>query len=127
MYDIRVWLCAHNPLESEQMTFQIPPAQIAILTAAGLFNEGAMIDAYGHLKAEAAAIEAKLDAIKEALKATGKAEFRSGALFDATMGISEGRETVSPKALRDALGADAEQYISRGKDVYTLRCTAKVA
>lgn len=109
------------------MTFQIPPAQVAILTAAGLFNEGAMVDAYGRLKAEAAALQAKLDAIKTALQATGKDEFRTGAMYDATMSISDGRETVSPKALRAALGADAEQYISRGADVYTLRCTAKVS
>lgn len=109
------------------MTFQIPPAQVAILTAEGLFNEGAMVDAYGRLKAEAAAIEAKLEAIKAALQATGKDEFRSGALFDATMGISEGRETVKPSELRAGLGAVAEQFIKRGKDVYTLRCTAKVS
>jgi hypothetical protein len=106
---------------------QLTPAQIAVLQADALFDEGAMVDAYGKLKAEAAAIEAKLDAIKAALVATGKDQFRTGALFDATMSLSEGRETVSPKALREALGADAEQYIKRGKDVYTLRCTAKVA
>lgn len=109
------------------MSVQPTPAQIALLTASALFDEGAMIDAYGRLKAEAAAIEAKLEAIKAALVATGKDEFRSGALFDATMSISEGRETVSPKALREGLGAVAEQFIKRGKDVYTLRCTAKVA
>ncbi len=107
---------------------QLPtPAQIALLTASAMFDEGAMVDAYGALKAEAAAIEAKLEAIKAALLATGKAEFRTGALFDATMSISEGRETVSPKALRAALGDVAEKYINRGKDVYTLRCTAKVS
>lgn len=109
------------------MTFPIKPEQVAILTAASLFDEGAMVDAYGKLKAEAAAIEAKLEAIKAALVASGKDEFRTGALFDATMSISEGRETVSPKALRAALGDAAEQYIKRGNDVYTLRCTAKVS
>jgi hypothetical protein len=106
---------------------QLTPAQIATLQADALFDEGAMIDAYGRLKAEAAAIEARLEAIKAALVLTGKSEFRNGALFDATMSISEGRETVSVKDLRAGLGAVAEQFIKRGKDVYTLRCTAKVA
>jgi len=106
---------------------QLTPNQVTILQAAALFNEGDLVDAYGRLKAEAAAIEAKLEAIKAALQATGKAEFRDGALFDATMSISEGRETVSVKELRSGLGAAAEPFIKRGKDVYTLRCTAKVA
>lgn len=106
---------------------QLTPEQIAILQAAALFNDGAMVDAYGALKAEAAKIEAKLEAIKAALVATGKSEFRDGAMFDATMSISDGRETVSVKELRAALGADAEKFIKRGRDVYTLRCTAKVA
>lgn len=100
---------------------------IAPLVAHALFNVADMVDAYGALKAEAAATEAKLEAIKAALIATGRAEFREGKLFDATVSISDGRETVKPSELRAALGAAAEQYIKRGKDVYTLRCTAKVA
>lgn len=106
---------------------QISPTEVSALVAASLFDEGAMIDAYGRLKAEAAAIEAKMEDIKNALLATGKDAFRTGKLFDATIGISDGREVVSPKALRAGLGAAAEQYIKRGKDVYTLRCTAKVS
>lgn len=106
---------------------QITPQQIAILQAAALFNEGDMVDAYGRLKAEAAATEAKMDAIKAALQATGKDAFRGGALFDATMSISDGRETVSIKELRALFGEATEPLIKRGKDVYTLRCTAKVA
>lgn len=107
--------------------FQITPDQIAALTADVLFNEGSLVDAYGALKAEAAAIEAKLDAIKKALQATGKSEFRSGVMFDATMSISDGRESVKIADLRAKFGAEVEPLISRGKDVYTLRCTAKVA
>lgn len=103
------------------------PEIFAQAAADALFDIGAMVDAYGALKAEAAAIEAKMEAIKEALKATGRDAFREGAVFDATMSISDGRETVSPKALRAALGADAEKFIKRGSDVYTLRCTAKVS
>lgn len=106
------------------MTFQTNPAP---MIAEALFNVGDMVDAYGKLKAEAAAIEAKLEAIKEALKATGRDEFREGAVFDATMSISDGRETVSIKDLRAMFGAQVEPMIKRGKDVYTLRCTAKVA
>lgn len=116
----------YKPLESE-MSVQPTPQQIALLQASALFDEGALVDAYGKLKAEAAAVEAKLEAIKAALQATGKDQFRTGVLFDATMSISEGRETVSPKTLRAALGADAERFIRRGKDVYTLRCTSKVS
>lgn len=105
------------------MTFQSNPAPII---AAALFSTGAMVDAYGALKAEAAAIEAKLEAIKEALIATGRDEFRDGLVFDATMSISDGRETVKIADLRAKFGADVEPFIKRGKDVYTLRCTAKV-
>lgn len=106
------------------MTFQ-SPEQIAAMTAHALFNEGALVDAYGALKAEAAAIEAKMEAIKAALQATGKNAFRDGKVFDATMSISDGRETVSIKDLRAKFGAQVEPLIKRGKDVYTLRCTAK--
>lgn len=106
------------------MTFQTNPAP---LIAAALFNVGEMVDAYGALKAEAAAIEAKLDAIKKALQATGRDEFREGATFDCTMSISDGRESVKIADLRAKFGADIEPFITRGKDVYTLRCTAKKA
>jgi len=96
----------------------------APLVAQALFNIGEMVDAYGALKAEAAAIEAKLDAIKKALQATGRDEFREGRLFDCTMSISE-RESLSIKKLRDAGHGDLiAPYISKS-DVYTLRCTAK--
>lgn len=100
---------------------------VAPLVAQALFGTGALVDAYGKLKAEAAAIEAKLEAIKDALQATGRDSFREGQLFDATMSISDGRETVSIKELRALFGATVEPLIKRGKDVYTLRCTAKVA
>jgi hypothetical protein len=94
------------------------------LIAQALFNVSDMVDAYGALKAEAAALEAKMSAIKEALQATGRAEFREGALFDATMSISE-RESLSIKKMRDAGHGDLiAPYISKS-DVYTLRCTAK--
>ena len=106
--------------------FQPTNDQITALAAGALFNEGDLVDAYGRLKAEAAAIEAKLEAIKAALVATGKSEFRNGAQFDATMSISN-RETVNVKELRAGLGAVAEQFIKRSKDTYTLRCTAKKA
>lgn len=96
-------------------------------TIAALADVGAMVDAYGRLKAEAAAIEAKLEAIKAALQATGRDEFREGTMFDATMSISDGRETVKIGELRAKFGADVEPLIKRGKDVYTLRCTSKVA
>jgi hypothetical protein len=96
----------------------------APLVAAALFNIGEMVDAYGALKAEAAAIEAKLDAIKKALQATGRDEFREGTLYDCTMSLSE-RESLSIKKLRDAGHGDLiAPYISKS-DVYTLRCTAK--
>lgn len=96
----------------------------APLVAAALFNIGEMVDAYGALKAEAAAIEAKLDAIKKALQATGRDEFREGMLYDCTMSLSE-RESLSIKKLRDAGHGDLiAPYISKS-DVYTLRCTAK--
>ena len=96
----------------------------APLVAQALFNLGEMVDAYGALKAEAAAIEAKLDAIKKALQATGRDEFREGRTFDATMSLSE-RESLSIKKLRDAGHGDLiAPYISKS-DVYTLRCTAK--
>ena len=72
------------------MSFQ---PDTAPLVAHALFNVGQMVDEYGALKAEAAAIEAKLDAIKKALQATGRDEFREGALFDCTMSISDGRES----------------------------------
>lgn len=108
------------------MTFPLSNDQVSAMTAHVLFNEGALVDAYGALKAEAAAIEAKLEAIKAALQATGKDKFRDGKLFDATMSISDGRETVSIKDLRAKFGAEVEPMIKRGKDVYTLRCTAKV-
>lgn len=96
----------------------------APLVAQALFNIGEMVDAYGALKAEAAAIEAKLDAIKKALQATGRDEFREGRTFDCTMSLSE-RESLSIKKLRDAGHGDLiAPYISTS-DVYTLRCTAK--
>jgi hypothetical protein len=103
------------------MSFQ---PNTAPLVAAALFNIGEMVDAYGALKAEAAAIEAKLDAIKKALQATGRDEFREGMLYDCTMSLSE-RESLSIKKLRDAGHGDLiAPYISRS-DVYALRCTAK--
>lgn len=105
------------------MTFHSNPAP---MVANALFDVGAMVDAYGKLKAEAAAIEAKLEAIKAALLATGRDEFREGAIFDATVSISE-RESVSIKKLREAgHGNLIAPYISTS-DVYTLRCTAKKA
>ena len=105
------------------MTFHQNPAP---LIADALFDVGQMVDAYGALKAEAAAIEAKLDAIKKALQATGRDEFREGRTFDATMSLSE-RESLSIKKLRDAGHGDLiAPYISKS-DVYTLRCTAKKA
>lgn len=103
------------------MSFQSNPAPII---ADALFNVGAMVDAYGALKAEAAALEAKMDAIKKALQATGRDEFREGAMFDATMSIST-RECVSIKALREKFGAEVEPLIKDSADIYTLRCTAK--
>lgn len=104
------------------MTFQINPAP---LIADALFNIGEMVDAYGALKAEAAAIEAKLETIKKALQATGRDAFREGRTFDATMSLGE-RESVGIKALRETFGAAVEPLIKRS-DVYTLRCTAKKA
>lgn len=98
----------------------------APLVAAALFNIGEMVDAYGALKAEAAAIEAKLDAIKKALQATGRDEFREGAQFDCTMSLSE-RESLSIKKLRDAGHGDLIAPYICTSDVYTLRCTAKKA
>lgn len=98
----------------------------APLIAQALFDIGAMVDAYGALKAEAAALEVKMEAIKDALKATGRDEFREGKLFDATMGIGN-RECVSIKALREKFGAEVEPLITFSKDTYTLRCTAKKA
>lgn len=106
------------------MSFQSNPAPII---AAALFDIGSMIDAYGTLKAEAAAIAAKMETIKAALQATGRDEFREGTLFDATMSISDGRESVKIADLRAKFGAEVEPLISRGRDVYTLRCTSKVA
>lgn len=103
------------------MTFQSNPAP---LIADALFNVGEMVDAYGALKAQAAALETKMDAIKAALQATGRAEFREGASFDATMSISN-RETVKIEDLRATFGAAVEPLIKRSKDTYTLRCTAK--
>lgn len=105
------------------MSFQSNPAPII---AEALFNLGSMIDAYGALKAEAAALEAKMDAIKKALQATGRAEFREGAKFDATMSISN-RESVKIAELREAFGAAVEPFIKTSADTYTLRCTAKKA
>ena len=105
------------------MTFQTNPAP---LIAGALFNIGEMVDAYGALKAEAAAIEAKLDAIKKALQATGRDEFREGTLFDATMSLSE-RESLSIKKLRAAGHGDLIAPYVTTSDVYTLRCTAKKA
>lgn len=105
------------------MTFQSNPAP---LIADALFNIGDMIDAYGSLKAEAAAIEAKLETIKKALQATGRDEFREGRVFDCTMSLSS-RESLSIKKLRDAgHGELIAPYICTS-DVYTLRCTAKKA
>lgn len=98
----------------------------APLVAHALFNIGDMVDAYGALKAEAAAIEAKMEAIKAALQATGRDKFREGRVFDATMGISN-RECVSIKALRAKFGAEVEPLIHDSADIYTLRCTAKKA
>lgn len=103
------------------MTFQTNPAP---MIADALFDVGAMVDAYGALKAEAAALEAKMDAIKKALQATGRAEFREGAVFDATMSISN-RETISVKDARALFGPAAEQIIKTSADTYSLRCTAK--
>jgi hypothetical protein len=105
---------------------QHSPDQITAMLADVLFNEGALVDAYGALKAEAAALEKRMEAIKAALQATGKAEFRTGALFDATMSISN-RETVKIEELRAKFGADVEPLIRRSKDTYTLRCVAKKA
>lgn len=98
----------------------------APLVAAALFNVGEMVDAYGALKAEAAALETKMDAIKKALQATGRDEFREGAMFDATMSLSE-RESLSIKKLRDAGHGDLIAPFICTSDVYTLRCTAKKA
>lgn len=103
------------------MTFQTNPAP---LIAAALFNVGEMVDAYGALKAEAAALEAKMDAIKKALQATGRDEFREGVVFDCTMSLSE-RESLSIKKLRDAGHGDLIAPYVTVSDVYTLRCTAK--
>lgn len=103
------------------MTFHTNPAP---MIADALFDVGAMVDAYGALKAEAAAIEAKLETIKKALQATGREEFREGKLFDATMSISS-RECVSIKDLRAKFGAEVEPLIKDSADIYTLRCVAK--
>jgi hypothetical protein len=103
------------------MTFQTNPAP---MIADALFDVGAMVDAYGAFKAEAAVLEAKMDAIKKALQATGRDEFREGAVFDATMSISN-RETISVKDARALFGKAAEQIIKTSADTYTLRCTAK--
>ena len=96
------------------------------LVAQALFSIGEMVDAYGALKAEAAAIEARLEAIKKALQATGRDEFREGAQFDCTMSLSE-RESLSIKKLRDAGHGDLIAPFISTSDVYTLRCTAKKA
>jgi hypothetical protein len=95
----------------------------APLIAQALFSVADMVDAYGALKAQAAAIETKLEAIKKALQETGRAEFREGALFDATMSLSE-RESVKIADLRAKFGDAVEPLIKRS-DVYTLRCSAK--
>ncbi len=105
------------------MTFQTNPAP---MIADALFDVGSMVDAYGALKAEIAALEAKADAIKKALQATGRDQFREGKLFDATMSISN-RETISVKDARALFGPAAEQIIKTSADTYTLRCTAKKA
>jgi hypothetical protein len=109
------------------MTAPINPTDFAAPAAAELFSVGAMVDAYGKLKAEAAKIEADMEAIKQALLATGRDAFREGALFDATVSISDGRETVKMAELRAKFGDEVEPLIKRGADVYTLRCTAKKA
>lgn len=105
------------------MTFQPNTTQIS---ADALFSIGAMVDAYGALKAEAAALEAKMNDIKKALQATGRDEFREGALFDATMSISN-KETVKISELRATFGDLVEPLIRQSADIYTLRCTAKKA
>jgi hypothetical protein len=96
----------------------------APLIAQALFSVADMVDAYGALKAQAAAIETKLEAIKKALQETGRAEFREGALFDATVSLSE-RESLSIKKLRDAGHGDLIAPYITVSDVYTLRCSAK--
>jgi len=102
------------------------PLNTQAIVADALFSVGSLVDAYGALKAEAAAIEAKLETIKAALQATGRAEFREGAVFDATMSLSE-RENLSIKKMRDAgHGELIAPYVTKS-DVYTLRCTAKKA
>lgn len=103
------------------MSFQSNPAPII---ADALFSIGAMVDAYGALKAEAAALEVKMEAIKTALQATGRDEFREGALFDATMSLSE-RQSLSIKKMREAGHGDLIAPYITTSDVYTLRCTAK--
>lgn len=100
--------------------------EVAPLIAQALFNVADMVDAYGALKAEAAVIEAKLEAIKKALQATGRAEFREGTKYDATMSISN-RESVKIADLRVKFGAEVEPLIKVSADTYTLRCTAKKA
>jgi hypothetical protein len=100
--------------------------EVSPLIAQALFNVSDMVDAYGALKAEVAALEAKMKVIKDALQATGRDEFREGKQFDATMSISN-RECVSIKDLRAKFGAEVEPLITLSADIYTLRCTAKKA
>jgi hypothetical protein len=82
-----------------------------------------MVDELAELKAMIAPLQAREDALKEALKATGF-ERIDGTSHTAVIVLSE-RETVNTKALRADLGEDIiAPYLSRSL-VTTLKVTAR--
>ena len=84
----------------------------------------ALVDELAGLKARVAPLEERMDAIKDALKATGR-ESIDGTLHTARIILSE-PERFDKKRLRSDLGEELYQtYVSKGGLVVTCKLTAR--
>lgn len=83
-----------------------------------------VVDALGHVLAEAAKLGAKEKALKQILKAHGDGSY-SGVLFDATVSTSE-RDTLDMDAVRAKLSAQFIQANTDTTQVITVRVVGRV-
>jgi hypothetical protein len=89
-----------------------------------VIDECAMVDELAALKAQVAPIEARMEAIKDYLKGTGKDRI-DGTEHTAVIVLSE-PEVLDKKRLRADLGDELwASYVSRPNVVTTLRLTAR--
>jgi hypothetical protein len=89
-----------------------------------VIDECALVDELAALKAQVAPIEARMEAIKDYLKGTGKDRI-DGTEHTAVIVLSE-PEVLDKKRLQADLGAELwATYVSRPNVVTTLRLTAR--